>query len=65
MLLVSADNDHLPTSLDELTKALPSDVTNHLNAADLPKVEEAKKLFKEKCHKNSGGDEAYMKASVS
>lgn len=64
LVLNVSGKDNLPNSLDELSKSLPSDVANQINTADLPKQEEAKKLFKEKCRKNSGGDEAFEKASV-
>ncbi|XP_026461883.1 27 kDa hemolymph protein-like [Ctenocephalides felis] len=64
LVLNVSGKDNLPNSLDELSKSLPSDVANQINTADLPKQEEAKKLFKEKCRKNSGGDEAFEKAST-
>lgn len=51
-------------NLQQVAEKLPEELVNKLNMSALPSQEEAEKLFREKCKKQSGNDEAYEKAFV-
>lgn len=54
-------------TINDIKNALPDGVTfpPELEGLDIPKVEDAAKLFKDKCIKVSGSDAAFEEAHVS
>lgn len=62
VLCVQAEDE---INLQEVVDKLPEDLVGKLNISALPSTEEAEKLAREKCRKESGSDDAYDKAFVS
>ncbi|XP_026473786.1 27 kDa hemolymph protein-like [Ctenocephalides felis] len=59
VLCVQAEDE---INLQEVVDKLPEDLVGKLNISALPSTEEAEKLAREKCRKESGSDDAYDKA---